>query len=73
MGKGGAVCAGGYGASDGLDIDRSEVWKHEAMLGEVGVELVQRDAGFEGDDARRGDGPNTRKVVEVDEPGGSTG
>ena len=68
--EGGAVGPRGNGAGDGLDVDAAKVGDGEAVLGEFEAEVMQREAGFEGDEVGgRVDVEDAVKVVEVHHPG----
>ena len=72
--EGGAVGPRGDGAGDGLDVDAAKVWDGEAVLGEFEAEVMQREAGFEGDEVGgRVDVEDAVKVVEVHHPGRGAG
>ena len=68
--EGRAVGSRGDGARDGLGVDTAEVGDGEAMLGEFEAEVVEREAGFEGDEfGGCVDVEDAVEVVEVHHPG----
>lgn len=66
----GAVGPRGDGARDGLHVDAAEVGQGEVVGGELGVEVVQGDAGFEAHELSGGlDVEDAVEIVEIDQPG----